>query len=107
MAAAVANARLAEAAGFDLVGVANSQSVFREVYVTTAMILGQTSRVRAGPTVTNPITRHPAVAASAIATLNEVGNRRCLFGDRIGGRRHSQLGRHAGGHRGNADPAAR
>ena len=36
MAAAVANARLAETAGFDLVGVADSQSVFREVYVTTA-----------------------------------------------------------------------
>ena len=80
VAGAVANARLAEAAGFDLVGVADSQSVFREVYVTAAMILSQTSRVRVGPTVTNPITRHPAVAASAIATLNEVGGGRCLFG---------------------------
>ena len=77
---AVANARLAEAAGFDLVGVADSQSVFREAYVTAAMILSQTTRVRVGPTVTNPITRHPAVAASAIATLNEIGDGRCLFG---------------------------
>ena len=80
VAGAVANARLAEAAGFDLVGVADSQSVFREVYVTAAMILSQTSRVRVGPTVTNPITRHPAVAASAIATLDEIGDGRCLFG---------------------------
>ena len=77
---AVANARLAEAAGFDLVGVADSQSVFREAYVTAAMILSQTTRVRVGPTVTNAITRHPAVAASAIATLNEIGDGRCLFG---------------------------
>ena len=80
MAGSVANARLAEEAGFDLVGVADSQSVFREAYVTAAMILSQTTRVRVGPTVTNPITRHPAVAASAVATLNEVGNGRCLFG---------------------------
>lgn len=80
VAGAVANARLAEEAGFDLVGVADSQSVFREAYVTAAMILSQTSRVRVGPTVTNPITRHPAVAASAIATLNEIGDGRCLFG---------------------------
>ena len=80
VAGAVANARLAEKAGFDLVGVADSQSVFREAYVTAAMILSQTTRVRVGPTVTNPITRHPAVAASAIATLNEVGAGRCLFG---------------------------
>ena len=80
VAGAVANAQAAEAAGFDLVGVADSQSVFREMYVTAAMILSQTSRVRVGPTVTNPITRHPAVAASAIATLNEIGDGRCLYG---------------------------
>ena len=80
VAGAVANAKLAEEVGFDLVGVADSQSVFREAYVTAAMILSQTTRVRVGPTVTNPITRHPAVAASAIATLDEVGSGRCLFG---------------------------
>ena len=80
VAGAVANARLAEEVGFDLVGVADSQSVFREAYVTAAMIVSQTTRVRVGPTVTNPITRHPAVAASAIATLNEIGDGRCLFG---------------------------
>ena len=85
VAGAVANARLAEAAGFDLVGVADSQSVFREAYVTAAMILSQTSRVRVGPTVTNPITRHPAVAASAIATLNEIGDGALPVRDRVGG----------------------
>ena len=33
---AVSNARLAEAVGFDLLGVADSQSLYRDLYVTAA-----------------------------------------------------------------------
>ena len=72
VAAAVADARLAEEVGFSLVGVADSQSVFREMYSTMALCAHETRRVRIGPSVTNAITRHPAVAASGIATLEEI-----------------------------------
>jgi 5,10-methylenetetrahydromethanopterin reductase len=78
--AAVADATLAEEVGFTLVGVADSQSVFREVYATLALCAHATRRVRLGPTVTNPVTRHPAVAASSIATVDEIAGGRAFFG---------------------------
>ena len=80
VAATVADARLAEDVGLDLVGVADSQSVFRELYTTMALCAQATSRVRIGPSVTNPITRHPAVAASGIATVDEIAPGRAFFG---------------------------
>lgn len=80
VAAAVADARLAENVGFSLVGVADSQSVFRELYTTMALCAQATRRVLIGPSVTNPITRHPAVAASGIATIDEIAPGRAFFG---------------------------
>jgi 5,10-methylenetetrahydromethanopterin reductase len=77
---AVADARLAEDIGFAMVGVADSQSVFREMYATMALCAQATRRVRIGPSVTNPITRHPAVAASGIATVDEIAPGRTFFG---------------------------
>jgi 5,10-methylenetetrahydromethanopterin reductase len=44
------------------------------------LIAASTSRVQFGPGVTNPVTRHPAVAASAIATLQEYSGGRAVFG---------------------------
>ena len=38
------NARLAEEHGFDMVGVADSQSLFRELFVTLSVIGGATER---------------------------------------------------------------
>jgi 5,10-methylenetetrahydromethanopterin reductase len=77
---AVEDARLAEAAGFHWLGMADSQSVYRELYITAALCAAATSRIRIGPTVTNPVTRHPAVTAAAIATLDEVSNGRAFCG---------------------------
>ncbi|HEU5191560.1 MAG TPA: LLM class flavin-dependent oxidoreductase [Methylomirabilota bacterium] len=77
---AVADARLAEDVGFSMVGVADSQSVFRELYATMALCAQATRRVLIGPSVTNPITRHPAVAASGIATVDEIAPGRAFFG---------------------------
>jgi 5,10-methylenetetrahydromethanopterin reductase len=76
----VADAKLAEDLGFSMVGVADSQSVFRELYATMALCAQATDRVMIGPAVTNPITRHPAVAASAIATIDEIAPERAFFG---------------------------
>jgi 5,10-methylenetetrahydromethanopterin reductase len=80
VASAVSDARLAEEVGFSLVGVADSQSVFRELYVTLALCAQATRRVHVGPSVTNPVTRHPAVAASAIASVDEIAPGRAFFG---------------------------
>lgn len=80
VASAVADARLAEAVGFGLAGVADSQSVYRELYSTVALCGQATQRILVGPTVTNPVTRHAAIAASAAATLDEITGGRAILG---------------------------
>ena len=77
---AISNAKLAEAAGFDWVGVADSQSLFRELFVTLAAVGQATERVTIGSSVTNPLTRHPAVMASAIASVREIAGARVRLG---------------------------
>jgi 5,10-methylenetetrahydromethanopterin reductase len=78
--AAVADAVLAEEVGFDWFGVGDSQSVFRELYATLAVCATATRRIKLGPTVTNPITRHPAVSAAAMATIEDLAPGRTIFG---------------------------
>ena len=74
------SARLAEDLGFDYVGIADSQSLARELYVALSVVAMSTERVMLGPTVSNPLTRHPAVAASAIASVNELSKGRAFLG---------------------------
>jgi 5,10-methylenetetrahydromethanopterin reductase len=73
-------ARLADEVGFDLVCIGDSQSKLREAYVSLGAIAGVTSRARIGTMVTNAVTRHPAVTASAVATLQELSRGRAIFG---------------------------
>lgn len=77
---AIAHARLAEAVGFDWAGIADSQSLFRELFVTLAVVGQATDRIMIGPSVTNPLTRHPAVMASAIASVREIAGPRVMLG---------------------------
>lgn len=72
--------RLAEAVGFDYIGIADSQSLFRELFVSLTVAATETKRVHLGPSVTNPLTRHPAVTASAIASLQELSEGRAFLG---------------------------
>ena len=72
--------RLAESVGFDYIGVADSQSLFRELFVSLTVAALDTERVQLGPSVTNPLTRHPAVMASAIASLHELSGGRAFLG---------------------------
>ena len=67
-----------ERCGFDLLGIADSQSICRDVYVTLALCAANTERIRLGPRVITPVTRHPAVAASAAATLAELAPGRTM-----------------------------
>ena len=73
-------AQVAEEVGFDIVGIADSQSLYRDVYMCLALCAAETSRVRLGPRVINPLTRHPAVAAGAAATLEEMAPGRTMLG---------------------------
>jgi 5,10-methylenetetrahydromethanopterin reductase len=72
--------RETEASGFDWLGVADSQSVFRELYVALTLAALSTRRVKLGPLVTNPLTRHLVVTASAIASVDELAGGRAVLG---------------------------
>jgi 5,10-methylenetetrahydromethanopterin reductase len=73
-------ARLCEASGLDFVGVADAQMLWPDLYVVLGQIAGATSRIRLGPWVTNPVTRHPTVTANAIATIDALSGGRAFLG---------------------------
>ena len=55
-----------EAAGFDGVGILDSQLLSRDTFVVLAQAATSTSRLTLFPAVTNPLTRHASVLAGAI-----------------------------------------
>ncbi|MDK3158980.1 TIGR03842 family LLM class F420-dependent oxidoreductase [Anaerolineae bacterium CFX9] len=65
----VALCKQAEQAGFTYAWFFDSHVLWRECYVTMAMCMEHTSRMRFGPCVTNPGVREWSVAASLFATL--------------------------------------
>ena len=73
-------ARLAEELGFDYIGIPESQSLAHELYVSLSVVAQATSKAHIGPTVSNPLTRHPAVSAAAIASINDLSGGRAFFG---------------------------
>lgn len=77
--------RLAQSCGSDLVAVGDSQSLYRELYVSLTVAALETSTCLIGPMVSNPVTRHPAVAVSAMASLDQLSNGRAVFGIGTGG----------------------
>ncbi len=87
-------ARVAEATGHDYVWLWDSHVLWQEVYPIFALIATETDRVRIGPCVTNPATRHPTVTASAIATLNELSGGRMEVGIGRGDSAQRVIGRH-------------
>ena len=69
-------ARQAEEEGFDGVMLADSQNLAAELIVELSMCAGATERIGLSPGVANPVTRHPALLAGAMATLQaETGGR--------------------------------
>ena len=72
-------ARAVERHGFSILGISDSQSICRDVYMTLALCAANTERIRLGPRVITPVTRHPAVAASAAATLEELAPGRTML----------------------------
>src|SRR5581483_520711 len=70
----------AEAAGFDGMVVVDSQNLAGEVYVALTSAAHVTDRLLLGTGVTNPFTRHPAVTASAIASVHVESGGRAVLG---------------------------
>lgn len=66
--------------GFWGLGVGDSQSLYTDTYVRCGIAGVSTERPRIGPLVTNPVTRHPAVTASAIATVDQLSQGRAFLG---------------------------
>ena len=75
-----AKARLAEDLDLDFMGLLDSQSLFRELYTSLTTVAHETDSIRIGSTVTNPVTRHPVVTASAIASVSELAPGRTFLG---------------------------
>jgi 5,10-methylenetetrahydromethanopterin reductase len=81
----------AEALGYDDFWLADER-FFREVYATLTLIATRTSRLRLGPCVTDPYSRHPALTAMAIATLDEISGGRAVLGMGAGVSGFKELG---------------
>lgn len=71
--------READEAGFERIGIGDSQSLYRDVYVSATIAALNTERALIGPRVTNPVTRHPTVTASAIASVDELSGGRAFL----------------------------
>ncbi|MFQ5945267.1 MAG: LLM class flavin-dependent oxidoreductase [Anaerolineae bacterium] len=72
-------AKLAEESGYDALWVADER-FFREVYASLTLCALNTARIKLGPCVTDPYSRHPALTAMAIATLDEISDGRAVLG---------------------------
>lgn len=77
-------AKLAESLDFSHVWIGDSQMIWREAYVTLGALAMATERVKLGTAVTNVLTRHPAVTASAFSSLQELSRGRGVLGVGLG-----------------------
>ncbi len=75
--------RLAEQAGFDRLGI-SCVALWPDTYQLQVLVAAATSRIHIGSMVTNPYTRHAAVHAAALATLQEVSDGRAFCGLGVG-----------------------
>jgi 5,10-methylenetetrahydromethanopterin reductase len=64
----------------------------RECYLGLAAVAARTKRILLGTGVTDPYSRHPALTAAAIATLDEMSEGRAVLGLGTGGAGFKELG---------------
>jgi 5,10-methylenetetrahydromethanopterin reductase len=77
-------AKVTEELGYSHIWVGDSHLIWREAYINMAAMLLHTNRVKLGTGVTNPLTRHPSVVASAYATLEDHAPGRIIVGIGLG-----------------------
>ena len=72
-------AALAEAAGFDGVGVPDHHHTGRDAYLVLGAMAASTSRINLYPATSNVVTRHPLVSAALANSLDELAPGRCFL----------------------------
>lgn len=77
-------AKLSEELGYSHLWIGDSHLLWREAYVNLAVAAVNTSKIKLGTGVTNPITRHPSVVTSAFVTLEEIAPGRVNVGIGLG-----------------------
>ncbi len=88
-----ANAERAEAAGWHGLAVVDSQNLAGDAWVALSIAAAHTSQLLLATGVTNPVTRHPAVAAAAAASLQVQSGGRTTLGIGRGDSSLAHLGR--------------
>src|SRR4051812_45833546 len=83
----------AESVGFDSGWTYDSPILWQEPYPLISLLVERTQRMRIGMCVTNPVTREPAVTASAHATLQDISGGRVGVGVGRGGSAVRGVGR--------------
>ena len=77
---AARHAEAAEQAGWDGLALVDSQNLAGDCYVGLALAARATTRLRLATGVTNPVTRHPAATAAAIAAVHAESGGRAVLG---------------------------
>jgi len=85
-------AQRAERDGYDGISFGDTQCVAGDPFVGLTAAAGATNRVQLGVGVTNPLTRHPAVTACAIASVHVESGGRAVLGIGRGDSAVSKLG---------------
>src|SRR5712671_6100472 len=75
-----AMAAAAERHGYDMIGIADTPGNAMDPWVAATMVAQASQRTRVALCVTNLLTRHPAVSAAAIASLDHISNGRAVLG---------------------------
>ena len=86
-------ARMAEADGWDGLAFTDSQNLGGDVFAALGIAAQVTERITLATGATNPATRHPAVIASAMATLQVESGGRAFLGIARGDSALAYLGR--------------
>jgi len=73
-------AERADRYGYAMIGIADTPGNAMDPWVSAAMVARVARRARVALCVTNLITRHPAISAAAIASLDHISNGRAVLG---------------------------
>lgn len=86
-------AKRLEDSGWDGIFFPDTQCLSGDIYSAMCLAAKATTRLQVGTAVTNPVTRHPAVTASAIATVQVESDGRAVLGVGRGDSSLAYLGR--------------
>src|SRR5437867_6238392 len=79
-----AMAEAADRFGYDMIGVADTPGNAMDPWVAATLVATRIRRARVALCVTNLVTRHPAVSAASIASVNLLAPGRTVLGIGVG-----------------------